>query len=322
VGRATLHNFDEIERKDIREGDRVVIEKGGEVIPKIVRVVPGTGKRGPKFVLPTKCPVCSSPLERDPEQAAVRCENLYCPAQVRRRIQYYASRGALDIEGLGERTVDLLVDAGLVKDPADLYDLTVDQVEKLEGMGEKSAQNLVSAIQASKNAPLARLVTALGIRHVGNTVARILAEEFRSLRLITEADEEAPQRISGIGPEIAASVVSFFRSKEGRSLVRRLEERGVKGRPPERRASTAGPFAGKSFVITGTLETPREEVERLILSAGGRVTSSVSKKTDAVIVGTEPGSKLKKAKSLGVATWDEAKFRAALQEAGLRRAAR
>jgi DNA ligase (NAD+) len=165
-------------------------------------------------------------------------------------------------------------------------------------------------------------VTALGIRHVGNTVARILAEEFRSLRLITEADEEALQRISGIGPEIAASVVSFFRSKEGRSLVRRLEERGVKGRPPERRASTAGPFAGKSFVITGTLETPREEVERLILSAGGRVTSSVSKKTDAVIVGTEPGSKLKKAKSLGVATWDEAKFRAALQEAGLRRAAR
>ncbi len=319
VSRATLHNFDEIERKDIREGDRVVIEKGGEVIPKIVRVVPGTGRRGPKFVLPTKCPVCGSPLERDPEQAAVRCENLYCPAQVRRRIQYYASRGALDIEGLGERTVDLLVDAGLVKDPADLYDLAVDSLVELEGMGEKSAQNLVSAIGASKSAPLERLVTALGIRHVGNTVARILAEQFRALRAIAEADEEALRRIPGIGPEIAASVVSFFGSKEGRALVRRLEERGVKGRAPERRAATSGPFAGKSFVITGTLEMPREEAEALILSAGGRVTSSVSKKTDAVIVGKDPGSKLEKTQALGIATWNEAKFRAALREAGLGR---
>jgi len=317
VSRATLHNFDEIERKDIREGDRVVIEKGGEVIPKIVRVVPGTGRRGPKFVMPTKCPVCGSPLERDPDEAAVRCENLYCPAQVRRRIQYYASRGALDIEGLGEKTVDLLIDEGLVRDPADLYDLTVDPLVDLEGMGEKSAQNLVSAIQASKSAPLERLVTALGIRHVGGTVARILAERFRSLRAIAEADEEALREIPGIGPEIAASVVSFFRSKEGRALVRRLEERGVKGRPPERRAAATGPFTGKSFVITGTLEMPREEAERLVLEGGGRVTSSVSKKTDAVVVGREPGSKLEKAKSLGVATWDEARFRAALREAGL-----
>ena len=322
VSRATLHNFDEIERKDIREGDRVVIEKGGEVIPKIVRVVPGTGKRGPKFVLPTKCPVCGSPLERDPEQAAVRCENLYCPAQVRRRIQYYASRGALDIEGLGEKTVDLLVDAGLVKDPADLYDLAVDELVKLEGMGEKSAENLVNAIRASKNAPLDRLLTALGIRHVGNTVARILAERFRSLPAIAEADEEPLLDIPGIGPEIAASVVSFFRSKEGRALVRRLTDRGMKGRAPERRASATGPFVGKTFVVTGTLEIPREEVERLILEAGGRVTSSVSKKTDAVIVGSDPGSKLEKARSLGVATWNEAKLRAALQEAGLRPTAR
>jgi DNA ligase (NAD+) len=322
VGRATLHNFDEIERKEIREGDRVVIEKGGEVIPKIVRVVPAAGKRGPKFVLPTKCPVCGSPLERDPEEAAVRCENLYCPAQVRRRIQYYASRGALDIEGLGEKTVDLLVDAGLVKDPADLYDLTVDPLVELEGMGEKSAENLVSSIQASKNAPLDRLITALGIRHVGNTVARLLAERFRSLRAVAEADEEALLDIPGIGPEIASSVVSFYRAKESRALARRLEERGVKGRPPERRAPTTGPFAGRTFVITGTLEIPREEIERLILEAGGRVTSSVSKKTDAVIVGSEPGSKLDKAKSLGVPTWNEAKLRAALQETGLRPTAR
>ena len=322
VSRATLHNFDEIERKDIREGDRVVIEKGGEVIPKIVRVVPSTGRRGTKYVLPTKCPVCRTPLERDPEQAAVRCENLYCPAQVRRRIQYYASRGALDIEGLGEKTVDLFVDAGLVQDPADLYDLAVDQLVKLEGMGEKSAENLVSALRASRDAPLDRLVTAVGIHHVGNTVARVLAERFRSLRAIADADEEALLDIPGIGPEIAASVVSFFGSKEGRALVRRLTDRGVKGRAPERRATTTGPFAGKTFVITGTLEIPREEIERLILEGGGRVTSSVSKKTDAVVVGRDPGSKLDKAKSLGVTTWNEAKLRAALDEAGLRPTAR
>jgi DNA ligase (NAD+) len=322
VGRATLHNFDEIERKEIREGDRVVIEKGGEVIPKIVRVVPGAGKRGPKFVMPSKCPVCGSPLERDPEEAAVRCENLYCAAQVRRRIQYYASRGALDIEGVGGKTVDLLVDEGLVEDPADLYDLTVERVAELEGMGEKSAQNLVDGIAASKSAPLDRLITALGIRHVGNTVARILAERFRSLGAVADADEESLREVSGIGPEIAASVVSFFRSKEGRSLVRRLEERGVKGRAPERRAAASGPFAGKTFVITGTLDMPREEAESMVLAAGGRVTSSVSKKTDAVIVGKEPGSKLDKAKTLGVATWDETRFRAALREAGLVRAPR
>ena len=322
VSRATLHNQDEVERKDIREGDRVVIEKGGEVIPKVVRVVPSDRRRGPKFVMPRSCPVCGSPLAQDEDEAAVRCENLYCPAQVRRRIQYYASRGALDIEGLGEKTVDQLVDEGLVQDPADLYDLTVEQLAKLDGMAEKSASNLVRAVRASKEAPLDRLITALGIRHVGNTVARLLAERYRSLREIAEADEERHQDIPGIGPEIAASVASFFRSKQGKALVKRLEERGVKGRALSPRAATSGPFAGKTFVLTGTLEIPREEAERLIQAGGGRVTSSVSAKTDAVIVGEEPGSKRDKAKSLGVATWDESKFRAALREAGLERAAR
>jgi DNA ligase (NAD+) len=317
VKRATLHNQDEIERKDIRVGDRVAIEKGGEVIPKVLRIVPGSGRRGPRFEMPSKCPVCGSPLARDPEAAAVRCENLYCAAQVRRRIQYYASRGALDIEGLGERTVDQLVDRELVKDPADLYDLTVERLLPLEGMAEKSAGNLVRAIQGSKDAPLERLVTALGIRHVGSTVARLLAERFRSLEAMAEADDETLLEIPGIGPEIAASVGAFFRSREGRTLTRRLSERGVKGRAPERVArvdGTRGPFAGKVFVLTGTLEMPREEAERLIREAGGRVTSSVSKKTDAVIVGGDAGSKLEKARSLGVATWDEARFRKALRE--------
>ena len=322
VKRATLHNQDEIDRKDIREGDRVVIEKGGEVIPKVVRVLPGPGRRAPRFVMPSTCPVCGTALTRDPEQAAVRCENLYCPAQVRRRIQYYASRGALDIEGLGERTVDQLVDAKLVEDPADLYDLTVDDLVELDGMAEKSAGNLVRGIAASKDAPLDRLLTALGIRHVGNTVARLLAEHFRSLAALSDADEEALLEIQGIGPEIAASVVAFFKAREGRGLVKRLTERGVKGRAPERRAAAAGPFAGKTFVLTGTLEMPREEAEELILRGGGRVTSSVSKKTDAVVVGEDAGSKLDKARALGVPTWDETRFRAALREAGLTGAAR
>jgi DNA ligase (NAD+) len=322
VKRATLHNQDEIDRKDIREGDRVIIEKGGEVIPKVVRVVPASGRRAPRFVMPSTCPVCGTALTRDPEQAAVRCENLYCPAQVRRRIQYYASRGALDIEGLGERTVDQLVDAKLVEDPADLYDLSVDELAELDGMAEKSAGNLVRGIAASKDAPLDRLLTALGIRHVGNTVARLLAEHFRSLAALSDADEEALLEIQGIGPEIAASVVAFFKAREGRGLVKRLTERGVKGRAPERRAAAAGPFAGKTFVLTGTLEMSREEAEELILRGGGRVTSSVSKKTDAVVVGEDAGSKLDKAKALGVPTWDETRFRAALREAGLTGAAR
>lgn len=317
VGRATLHNFDELERKDIRERDRVVIEKGGEVIPKVVRVVATPGRRRGAFAVPTRCPVCGKPLVRDPEEAAIRCENLYCPAQVRRRIIYYASRGALDIEGVGEKTVDTLVDAGLIEDPAGLYDLTVEQLVPVERMGEKSAANLVAAIAKSKEAPLERFAVALGIHHVGGSVARLLAEAFRSLDAIAEADDEALQRVPGIGPEIAASVAAFFRSKEGRALVRRLDARGVVGVPPERRARPSeGPFAGKTFVLTGSISMPRPDAARLIEEAGGTVTSSVSKKTDVVIAGDDPGSKLTKARSLGIAVWDERRFRDALAQAG------
>jgi DNA ligase (NAD+) len=318
VGRATLHNFDELERKDIREGDRVVVEKGGDVIPKVVRVVAGGGRRGSRFPVPKRCPVCGDPLVRDPEEAAVRCVNLYCPAQVRRQIVYYASRGALDIEGLGAKTVDALVDAGLIEGAADLYDLTVDQLTPIDRMGEKSASNLVAALARSKEAPLERLVVALGVRHVGGTVARLLAEELRSLEAIAEADAETLQRIPGIGPEIAASVAAFFASKAGRTIVRRLREHGVEGRAPERRPGAArGPFAGKSFVLTGTLSGPREEAARLVAEAGGRVVSAVSAKTAAVIAGSDPGSKLERARTLGVAIWTEARFRRALDEAGV-----
>ena len=318
VSRATLHNFDELERKDIREGDRVVIEKGGEVIPKVVRVVPKPGRRSEPFPIPKRCPVCKEPLVRDPDEAAVRCENLFCPAQVRRRIVHWASRGALDIEGLGWKTVDLLADQDLIRDPTDLYELTEADLVPLERMAEKSASNLVRAIAGSRRPPLDRLLTAIGIRHVGTTVARLLAEEFGSLDAIAEGDPDQLQAIPGVGPEIASSVHAFFRTAVGRKLVRRLDELGVRGVAPERRARPAGgPFAGKTFVLTGTLAMSREEAERLIQRGGGRVTGSVSKKTDAVIVGEDPGSKRDRARALGVATWDESKFRSALREAGL-----
>src|SRR6185503_576775 len=319
VARATLHNQDEIERKDFRVGDRVVIEKGGEVIPKVLRVVPTAGRRGPKFVMPSKCPVCGSPLVRDPDEAAVRCENPVCPAQVRRSILRFASRGALDIEGLGWKTVDWLADAGLVKDPADLYHLRAEDLVQLEGMGEKSAANLLEGIERSKKAPLDRLLHAIGIRHVGARIAQILAEHFGSLDAIAAAGEEALMEAETIGPEIASSVAGFFSSKQGRRFIEKLHEAGV--RPPAsapRRAATTGPLAGKTFVLTGALEEfTREDAARLIQEAGGKVTSSVSSKTDAVVAGSDPGSKLDKAQALGVEIWDESRLKSALKKAGV-----
>jgi DNA ligase (NAD+) len=324
VARATLHNQDEIERKDFRVGDRVVIDKGGDVIPKVLRVVPTTKRRGTRFVMPSKCPECGSPLVRDPEMAAVRCENLFCPAQVRRRIIHFASRGALDIEGLGRETVDWLVDAELVSDPADLYHLRAEDLVKLPGMGEKSAANLLAGIERSKSAPLDRLLLAIGIRHVGARIAQILAEHSGSLRALAEADEGALLEIETIGPEIASSVAAFFSSKAGRNFIQRLTDAGVK---PEakapRRAAATGPLVGKTFVLTGSLaDLTREDAARLIQEAGGKVTSSVSSKTDAVVAGSDPGSKLDKALKLGVEVWDEARLKAALRKAGVAPAAR
>ncbi len=323
VSRATLHNQDEIERKDFRVGDRVVIDKGGEVIPKVLRVVPTSGRRGPKFVMPSKCPVCGSPLVRVPEEAAVRCENLFCPAQVRRRIVHYASRGALDIEGLGWKTVDWLADAGLVEDPADLYDLRAEKLVELEGMGEKSAANLLAGIEKSKVAPLDRLLVAIGIRHVGARIAQVLADHFGSLDALREADEAALVEVETIGPEIAASVVAFFSSRVGRSFIDRLKKAGVKPESRAPRRAAAGPLSGKTFVLTGSLEEmTREDAARLIQEAGGKVSSSVSLKTYAVVAGSDPGSKLDKAKTLGVEVWDESRLKAALRKAGVAPAAR
>jgi DNA ligase (NAD+) len=316
VARATLHNQDEIERKDFRVGDRVMVDKGGDVIPKVVRVVPSSGRRGPKYVMPTKCPVCGSPLVRDPEEAAVRCENPVCPAQVRNRIVHYASRGGLDIEGLGWKTVDWLVDAGLVKDAADLYHLKdrKEALVEIERLGEKSVSNLLAGIERSKSAPLGRLLHAIGIPHVGATIAGVLADHFGSLEALAEAEEKDLLEVPMIGPEIAASVSRFFSSSSGRSFVRRLTEAGVKpGARPPRRAAT-GPLAGKIFVLTGTLEDlTREDAARLIQEAGGKVTSSVSSKTSALVAGSDPGSKLDKARQLGVEVWDERRLLTALK---------
>lgn len=324
VSRATLHNQDEIERKDFRVGDHVIVDKGGDVIPKVLRVVPTSGRRGPKFVMPSKCPVCGSPLTRDPDEAATRCENLYCPAQVRRRIVHFASRGALDIEGLGWKTVDLLVDAGLIEDPADLYGLSREELVPLERMAEKSASNLLTGIEKSKSAPLDRLLVALGIRHVGARIAQILAGHFGSLQALAAAKEEDLLEIETIGPEIAASVVAFFSSKTGKTLVGRLTEAGVnpESRAP-RRAPATGPLAGRTFALTGALERmTREEAARRIQEAGGKVTSSVSSKTDVVVAGADPGSKLDKARSFGIEIWDEARLESALRKAGVEPAAR
>ena len=318
VARATLHNQDEIERKDFRVGDRVMVDKGGDVIPKVVRVVPSGGRRGPKYVMPSKCPVCRSPLVRDPEEAAVRCENPVCPAQVRNRIVHYASRGGLDIEGLGWKTVDWLVDAGLVKDAADLYHLKDRKgaLVEIERLGEKSVSNLLAGIERSKTAPLGRLLHAIGIPHVGATIAGVLADHFGSLEALAQAGEEDLLEVPMIGPEIAGSVSRFFSSASGKSFVRRLTEAGVKPEARAPRRAASGPLAGKIFVLTGTLvHLTREDAARRIQEAGGKVTSSVSSKTSAVVAGSDPGSKLDKARQLGVEVWDERRLLAALKAA-------
>lgn len=312
ISRATLHNEDYICEKDIRIGDAVIIEKGGDVIPKVDGVVVAKRpKSAVPFKMPSSCPVCGSPLVRPAGEASYYCENYECPSQVRGRIEHFAARGAMDIEGLGEAVIDQLVELGFIKNYGDIYSLHQRKGElvQLERWGEKSAQNLLDAIERSKSQPFHRVLYALGIRYVGSEVARILADSFGSIEKLAKASEEELQSAYQIGPRIAQSVARFFRDERNLEVIEKLKKAGVTLEVKEHKKRARGELAGKTFVLTGALTNfTREEAKAMIEEQGGNVSSSVSKKTDYVIVGAEPGSKYDKARLLGIKTLSEEEF--------------
>jgi DNA ligase (NAD+) len=315
VARATLHNEEEVARKDVRVGDSVVIEKGGDVIPKVVRVLEekrpeGTAPWSP----PTTCPVCGTELVKPEGEVDRRCPNSSCPVQIEQRLQHYAGRSAMDIEGLGVALVHQLVETKLVEDFAGLYHLTLDQLVGLERMGEKSAQNLLDQIEKSKDRELRRLLFGLGIRFVGERAALLLARHFRSLAALGGATVEEIDALYEIGPAVAGSVHDWFQSPANQRLVSRLQEAGVRTDEPVAEG-TSNAFQGLQIVLTGGLESmTRDEAKAAIESRGGRVTTSVSKKTSAVVAGLDAGAKLARAKELGVDVWTEEDFRRRLAE--------
>ena len=311
VRRASLHNADEVARKDIRTGDVVVVEKAGKVIPHVVRVEKHrrTGAEVP-WTPPTVCPECGTAIVKDPEGVFLRCPLFACPARVRERLRFFASRGAMDIEGLGDKLVEQLVATGMVRDYADLYRLSVGDLVPLERMGEKSAENLVSAIAESRTRGLARVLNGLGIRHVGPRVATILTDRFGSIARLAAATVDDLSAVDEIGPVIAATVHEWLASDDGRGVIDGLTSAGVLLEAPQGTAPAAdGPLVGKTLVVTGTLDGfSRDEAEARIRAAGGRASSSVSKKTDWLVAGRDAGSKLEKAKKLGVQIVDELGF--------------
>ena len=307
VSRATLHNQDEIDKKDVRVGDTVIIQRAGDVIPEVVEVIiskrKGTEK---KFKMPPKCPVCGAEVIK--EEVIHRCIGLDCPAQLKGRIKHFASKRAMDIEGLGVKLIDQLVDTGLVKDVADIYDMNKEDLTELERMADKSAQNIIDAVEKSKTKSLSKFLYALGIRHVGETTAEDLARHFQRLDDFFKLSEEDLKEVEGIGPEVAASVHQFFRDKKNRESIDRLKKAGVKVIGPKIKEKRK--LAGKTFVFTGVLKTfERDEARNLVESLGGMTASSVSKKVDFVVVGEDPGSKLDKAKELGIKTLTEEEFK-------------
>ena len=309
VQNAVLHNEDEVARKDIRVGDTVVVRKAGEVIPEVVSVV--LSKRPAEarpFVMPDKCPVCGSDAVRPEGEAVRRCTGISCPAQIMQHMLHFFSRGALDAEGVGPAIITQCIQHGLVRDPADFFLLTKEQLLTLDRMGEKSAQNILDAIEGSKYPTLARLIYALGIRHVGDHVAEVLARRFGSLERLAGASEEELSGTPEIGPVIAQSVAVFFRQTQTRELLEKLRKAGVKPQEVEAAPVTAGPFAGKTVVFTGALNLPRGEAEAIVTSQGGRAASSVSKSTSYVVAGESPGSKYEKARQLGVPILTEQEF--------------
>ena len=315
VARATLHNDDEIKRKDIRIGDIVVIEKAGEVIPAVVSVRADLRTGAERvFEMPTHCPECGSAVQKDEGQVAIRCVNAQCPAQVRRRIEHFASRGAMDIEGFGEALVQQLVTRGLLSDVSDIYALDEAKLATLERVGEKSIRNLLDAIDKSKGRPLWRLLFALGILHVGVTSSRALADHYLSIEKLMASGAEELQQIPDVGEVVGHSIHAFFQEPANREIVERLIKAGVRTMddPPAARDSAVSPFTRTTWVITGTLSQARDEIAEVIIARGGKVSGSVSKKTNYLLAGDEAGSKLEKAKKLGVRVLSEEEFRAML----------
>jgi DNA ligase (NAD+) len=308
---ATLHNFDLIRTKDLRVGDVVQVKRAGDVIPQIIGPVPEKrDKRDPPkpYRPPKRCPSCNTPVERDEEEAATYCPNVACPDRQLEALVHFASRGAMDIRGLSYARIEQFIAASLVHDVADLYALDIDQLTALERFADKSAENLIDAIEASKQQPLSRLLFGLGIRHVGQTAAQLLARHFGTMGALAEASEDDILAIRGIGGGIAIAVTAFFRDESARELVRKLEAAGLTMSEP-RSVSAGGAFKGMTFVVTGTLPTlSRAQATELIESQGGRVTSGVSKATSIVVVGDDAGSKLDKARTLGIRTVDEAEL--------------
>ena len=307
VSRSTLHNMDEIERLGLQIGDTVLIERAGEVIPHVLKVVK-EGKNRKPFRMPRHCPECGSTIHHVEGEVAYRCVNAACPAKRKESILHFAGRHAMNIDGLGDKIVDQLVDKGLVKDVADLYALKESEVAGLERMAEKSAQNLLEEIEASKKNSLARLIYALGIQFVGERTAQLLAEHFSSLEELAAGKEEELEEVPEVGPKVAASIVEFFSEPANCQLIKKLRKAGVHP-TAEKRVVKSQKLAGKSFVFTGSLANrSREEAGELVIQHGGKVSSSVSKKTSYVVVGTDPGSKYEKAKELGVTILTEAEF--------------
>src|SRR5271163_762707 len=307
VGRSTLHNMDEINRLGVQIGDTVLVERAGEVIPHILKVVKEGANRRP-FEMPAKCPECGSTIHKAEDEVAYRCVNAACPAKRKESLLHFAARHAMDIDGLGDKIVDQLVDKGLVKDVADLYALKLDDLSNLERMAEKSAQNLLDGIAASEKQTLARLIYALGIRFVGERTAQLLAEHFSRLDEFAAASEEQLTEVAEVGPKVAAAIAEFFSEPANRNLIKKLAKAGVNPSAAKRTVSS-DKFAGKTFVFTGTLANrSREAAAELVQQHGGKISGSVSKKTDYVVVGTDAGSKLEKARELKVSVLTESEF--------------
>ncbi|MBI4442530.1 MAG: NAD-dependent DNA ligase LigA [Acidobacteria bacterium] len=323
VSRATLHNEDEIRRLGLKIGDAVVVERGGDVIPKIVRIEQtektertDSAERLRDFVMPTQCPVCGGQVVREEGEVAWRCINTNCPARLKESILHFASRKAMDVDGLGEALVDQLVNQGLARNVADIYRLTEADLVKLERMGRKSAQNLLAEIEKSRQGSLDRLVFALGIRFIGERTASLLADHFGSMDKLGEASVEELESVFEVGPKVAASIHCFFREPRNQQLLKRLRDEGLRF-AQQRPALRSHALSGKTFVLTGMLgRFTREEAKQRIERAGGRVTGSVSKKTDYVVAGADPGSKLDKAQALGVPVIDEKQLENLLASAG------